>query len=601
MRTRQVSIALFAIVLITTSSLLIGAPFTLARGQLGLVKAYGPGTGSAQPYEPVGPWIDGIQIPQFLSNQNNEWSALKAGTIDLYDWPLRPSQIVEYHNNPCIVAPDAPAGIAPCGAGLAPLQHEITLMPVQAFNKFQIDMQNTAFPTNLLAFRQAVALAFDKEQFITNVLGGEGAPNYGIVGCPALCGPGADGVFNTADDLWVKPTLNEAGLTCLSVAGPAMPFTAGGHCNAPAGTLDPARVTAANALLDSLGFASRDSLGLRLDNGPGCASRTVPNGLGSLITINDCGKELQPVFYVRLDDSSRLLLGRQLQVALQNSLGIDMDIGGSTKYTGDFRNYAEPDRTLFTSVFGRFAYNLFTGGWFLSRDPTYIDDLYDSQFTKPFQANYPQYSDPIFDTYARGLRTAETGPSSDPFANARSFAYAAELEFNATVPVVDIWTDTAPHAIRIFHADSDPVLNGLSWEGFQNQVGVGPHNGFSWLTLHLAGAPLHDPNHPVFIKWGWKTDLLDSPNPVDSFFFWDSFADGLTYDQLNNLATDDTAFTSEGRIISGEIVQLVIGQAVGERVPEEETVHRVWRVQEVSLPSPFDEHRMVRVVKRRTH
>ena len=545
MKTRQVSNALFAIVLITTSSLLIGAPFTLARGQLGLVKAYGPGTGSAQPYEPVGPWIDGIQIPQFLSNQNNEWSALKAGTIDLYDWPLRPSQIVEYHNNPCIVAPDAPAGIAPCGAGLAPLQHEITLMPVQAFNKFQIDMQNTAFPTNLLAFRQAVALAFDKEQFITNVLGGEGAPNYAVVGCPALCGPGADGVFNTADDLWVQPTLNEAGLTCFSVAGTAMPFTAGGHCNAPSGTLDPARVSAANALLDSLGFSTRDSLGFRLDNGVGCASRTVPNGAGSLITVDDCGRELQPTFYIRRDDSSRLLLGQQLQAALQNNLGIDMDIGGCSLYPGDFCNVVQPDRSRFVVVIANFAYNFYTGGWSLGRDPTYIDDLYDSQFTKPFQANYPQYSDPIFDTYARGLRTAQAGPPSDLFANARSFAYAAELEFNATVPVVDIWTDTAPHAIRIFHADSDPVLNGLSWEGFQNQVGVGPHNGFSWLNLHLAGALLHDPNHPVFIKWGWKTDILDSPNPVDSSFLWDSFADGLTYDQLNNLATDDVAFTGD--------------------------------------------------------
>jgi len=200
-------------VLITTSSLLIGAPFTPARGQLGLVKAYGPGTGNAQSYEPVGPWIDGIQIPQCLSNQNNEWSSLKAGTIDLYDWPLRPAQINEYIFNPCVAAPDAPAGIPPCPPGQAPIQHEITLVPVQAFNKYQIDMQNAAFPTNLLAFRQAVALSFHKEQFITNVLGGEGAPNYGIVGCPALCGPGADGAFNTTDDLWVKPTLNEAGLT----------------------------------------------------------------------------------------------------------------------------------------------------------------------------------------------------------------------------------------------------------------------------------------------------------------------------------------------------------------------------------------------------
>src|SRR5712691_4988339 len=189
------------------SSLLIGAPFTLVRGHLGLVKAYGQGAGNAQPYEPVGPWIDGTRIPQFLINQNNEWLALNAGTIDLYDWPLRHTQKVEY-NSPCtgpppacvcVPAPDAPAGIAPCPSGQAPIQHEITLLGVQAFGKFEIDMQNAAFPTNLLAFRQAIAYATDKEQFITNVLGGDGAPNYAIVGCPALCGPGTDSVFNTAD------------------------------------------------------------------------------------------------------------------------------------------------------------------------------------------------------------------------------------------------------------------------------------------------------------------------------------------------------------------------------------------------------------------
>jgi hypothetical protein len=544
-------------VLITMSSLLVGAPFTLARGHLGLVKAYGQGAGNAQPYEPVGPWIDGVRIPQFLFNQINEWAALKAGTIDLYDWPLRHDQKVGYNlpctgpppNCICVPAPDAPAGIAPCPSGQAPIQHEITLLGVQAFGKFQIDMQNAAFPTNLLAFRQAIALATDKEQFITNVLGGDGVPNYAVVGCPALCGPGADGVFNTADDLWVKPTLNEAGLTCFSVAGTPMPFTAGGHCNAPAGTIDPARVAAANALLDSLGFASRDSLGFRLDNGPGCASRVVPNGF-SLITVNDCGKELQPVFYVRHDDPNREQLGFQLQAVLQNSLGIDMNLVASYgQYPGQFLHFIDGcGRDVFcgiTRVIGSFAYNLYTGGWPLSRDPTYIDDLYDSAFIKPFQTNYPNYKDRIFDTYARGLRTAQAGPPSDPFANARSFAYAAETEFNATIPVVDVWTDTAPLAYRNYHVDTDPVLNGLKWEGIQSQVGVGPFTSWTWFNSHLIGAPLHDPNHPVFIKWGWKTDLLDSPNPVDSSFPWDSFADGLTYDKLNNLATDDAAFTGD--------------------------------------------------------
>ena len=503
--------------------------------------------GATQPYEPVGPWIDGVQIPQFLGNQDNEWSALKAGTIDLYDWPLRPTQINEYVFNPCVAAPDVPAGIAPCPAGQAPIQHEITLVPVQAFNKYQIDMQNAAFPTNFLAFRQAVAYAADKEKFITNTLNGLGAPNYGIVGCPALCGPGADGVFNTTDDLWVTPSLNENGLSCLSYAGTPMPY----GCNADLGKgpYGPGcdRYCTANKILDAADFPV-GQFGLRIDNATGCSSRTIPNGAGSLITVNDCGKVLQPVYYANCADPNLSALNRQLQAVFQNALHIDMDIGGATKYTGDFQNYVELGRrgcVPIVVIRYEFAYNLFSGSWSLGRDPTYIDDLYDSQFIKPGENNYPNYNDPIFDTYARGLRTAQAGPPNDPFVNGRAFAYAAELEFNATIPVVDVWTDTAPLAYRNYHADPDPVLNGLKWESIQNQVGVGPFTNWSWFNAHLIGAPLHDPNHPVFIKWGWKTDVLDSPNPVDSSFVWDAFAYGLTYDTLNVKVADDSGFSGD--------------------------------------------------------
>ena len=503
--------------------------------------------GATQPYEPVGPWIDGVQIPQFLGNQDNEWSALKAGSIDLYDWPLRPSQIAEYRNNQCIAAPDAPAGIAPCPAGQAPIQHEITLVPVQAFNKFQIDMQNAAFPTNLLAFRQAVAYATDKEKFITDTLYGFGVPNYGIVGCPALCGPGADGVFNTTDDLWVTPSLNENGLSCLSYAGTPMPY----GCNADLGKgpYGPGcdRYCTANKILDAADFPV-GQFGLRIDNATGCSSRTIPNGAGSLITVNDCGKVLQPVYYANCADPNLSALNRQLQAVFQNALHIDMDIGGSTKYTGDFQNYVELGRrgcVPIVVIRYEFAYNLFSGSWSLGRDPTYIDDLYDSQFIKPGENNYPNYIDPIFDTYARGLRTAQAGPPNDPFVNGRALSYATELEFNATIPVVDVWTDTAPLAYRNYHVDTDTTLNGLKWEGIQSQVGIGPFTSWSWFNAHLIGAPLHDPNHPVFIKWGWKTDVLDSPNPVDSSFRSDKLATGLTYDTLNNLATDDASFAGD--------------------------------------------------------
>ncbi len=503
-----------------------------ATGTLGLTKGYGTGIGSSQPYEPVGAWIDGIIVPQFLVNPTNEWNALKAGDIDLYDWPLRPAQIADFNSNICVPNPTG-VTIAPCTtAGQAPIQTQIQLLPVNDFGKFEIDLQNAAFPTNILSFRQAVAYATDKESFITSVLNGLGAPNYSPIGCPALCGPGADGKFNSPlpnpDDLWVDPKLNEIGLTCTSFAGNPLPYGCG----------NPNRFAIANSLLDAAGFSIGVN-GFRVDNAAGCASRLIPSATG-LITVSNCGKELQPFFWVRHDDPNREQLGFQIQTALQTQLKIDMDLGGFAKYTGDVQNFFDVNRrVLFTPVFGEFNFNLYTGGWFLGRDPTYVDDLYDSKFIRSFLTNYPNYADPIFDNFARGLRAATSIPG------AISLAYAAEGEFNATLPIVDVWTSTAPHAVRIVHKDGDALLNGLKWEGFQNQLGVGPDNGFSWGNMHLVGAPLHNSAHPVFLKWGWKTDLLDRPNPIDSSFVWDFFALGLTHDSLNALATDDALFTGD--------------------------------------------------------
>jgi hypothetical protein len=221
-------------------------------------------------------------------------------------------------------------------------------------------------------------------------------------------------------------------------------------------------------------------------------------------------------------------------------------IAATGQYPTQFRHFIDVNRrALFNSVFGLFAFNMYTGGWGLSADPTYIDDLYDSQFIRPFLTNYPNYNDALFNGFARGLRAAQQGPPSDFFANARALAFAAEQEFNDTVAIVDIWTDTGGLAYRIYHTDADSVLNGLKWEGLQIQTGVGPYGQWSWFNAHLVGAPLHDPAHPVFMKWGWKTDLLDSPNPIDSSFLWDGFANGLEFDALNIKVADDAGFTGD--------------------------------------------------------
>jgi len=499
-------------------SLVVAAQVNTTHAQLGIVKSYGPSIGSAQPYEPAGPYVDGVLVSQFLVNQNNEWQALKTGDIDVFDWAMTPSMVNEYNTNICVNAPDAPGGIAPCGANQAPIQHEISLQNVAELGKFEIDMQNQAFPTSNQAFRWAVAWVTDKENFTNNFLGGLGVPLYSALPCPAQCDP--------ATGQWVDSSLLTPNAEANHVYGSGLPIAT--------------RIATANTILNNANFPIGTN-GFRVDNGVGCAARIIPDPAGTgLITVNNCGKEIQPFMYVRLDDPNRLALGRFVHNLMQNSLHLDMDIGGTAKYTGDFQNYFELLRSgLRNAVFFQFHFNLYTGGWSLGRDPTTLDDLYDSLFIDPGDTNYVNFNDPVFNTAARALRAATT------VANAVSAAHAAEIEYNASLPVIDGWSNNAPLAYRNYHVDPDSTLNGRAWSGFTLQKGTGWHTFFSWENLQLVGAPLHDPNHPVFVKWGWKTDILDSPNPTDSDFLWDAFVWSLSYDTINNLATDDLGFTGD--------------------------------------------------------
>src|SRR5207245_106749 len=180
--------------------------------------------------------------------------ALKSGAIDVYDWRLRPAQLAEYNANICVNAPDAPAGILPCVAGQAPIQHEIAVASA-SLDRSEIDLQNQAFPSNVLGFRQAIAWATDKENFVTNSLGGLGTPIYTAMPCPEMC--------DSTTGQWVDSSLLTPTAQANHVYGSGLPIAT--------------RISVANTILDSLGFTVGAS-GFRVDNGAGCAVRVVPNG-----------------------------------------------------------------------------------------------------------------------------------------------------------------------------------------------------------------------------------------------------------------------------------------------------------------------------------
>ncbi len=497
---------------VTTLSILVLAVNVHPAGALvGLVKP----NGSPQPYEPAGPFIDGILVPAYLSNQDNEWAQLKSGGLDVYDWAMRKAQNDELTANICVAAPDVVAGYNPqpgaCPAGQAPIQTEIATQNIAALDKFEIDFQNAKFPSNVQQLRWAIAWITDKETFtLPRLL----YPDYTTMPCTTLCDP--------ASGQWVDPSLLSPTALANHVYGAGLPIET--------------RIATANAILDAAGFGVGGG-GVRVNNRVGCGAD--PGG---------CGAVLTPFFYVRSDDPERTDLGRIIKNIMvapacvgvactpASGLGIQM-IAGCTGNQGGYpyaNNYCETTRSqLRNAVFFQFNFNMYTGGWGTGSSPTILDDLYDSRFISAGNTNYVNYFDPVFNTAARQLRAATST------AGAVSAAHAAELEYNNTLPVLDVYTHNAPLAYRIYHSDPDGTLNGRRWEGFQVFKGVGYHNGWSWLNTQLVGAPLHDAAHPVILKYGFKVDVLDSPNPWDSDFVWDAQTFAISHDSLNVQTSDD--------------------------------------------------------------
>ncbi len=488
------------------SALVVTVGFNSAAGFLGMTKSYGPAIGSPQPYEPTGPFVDGIAYPQFLITQDGEWTALKSGGIDVYDFAMTAAQLNEYNSNICVAGPDAPGGLGGCPANQAPIQHEIGIQTLRALDKWELDFQVQLFPSNVLAFRQAIAWITDKQNFTTNFLAGLGVPIYTTM--PA-------GLSN----VWVKAPY----LTCATAPAPGTCYGAGLPISQ--------RIAVANAILNNAGFTIGGS-GFRENHRSTCASD--PGG---------CGALLKPFFYVRSDDVNRLSLGRFIRNIMAGTgtsgLSIQMVSGCTNSGYPSAQNYCETTRaSLRPAVFGANNFNMYTGGWSLTRDPTFVN-IYDPLGIFPFGTNYNRYNDPVFTQAERGLTTA---PSQS---TAQTFAYALEDEYNATLPALDVWSTQAPYAYRIYHSDSDATLNGLQWSGINVLLGVGWNNGFSFINAQLIGAPLHNPAHPVFIKYGIKTDVLDAPNPITTQFLYDFETYTSSYDFLNALANDDLGFSGD--------------------------------------------------------
>ena len=112
---------------------------------------------SAEPTEQelivYGPKVDELLIKIYFA-PDPQAMALRAGEIDIVDWPLPAAWVEEFKKIP----------------------EEIVLAPYVELGMYQIDINNQRWPTNITEFRRAIAHLVDKERIVTEIVKG-----YGVV------------------------------------------------------------------------------------------------------------------------------------------------------------------------------------------------------------------------------------------------------------------------------------------------------------------------------------------------------------------------------------------------------------------------------------
>ncbi|RLF12458.1 MAG: hypothetical protein DRJ98_00800, partial [Thermoprotei archaeon] len=154
------------------------------------------------------------------------------------------------------------------------------------------------------------------------------------------------------------------------------------------------------------------------------------------------GETLRPlVFIIRADDPLRSQAGLMLVEELEN-IGIPVD-------------EQVVDRTIaYEKVMTEYDYDIYTGGWILDRDGTYLYDLYTSYidvYPEPWSLNYIGFNNSEFDYWAYQMKY-----NSSNFEEFKEAAWRAQEIFMEQVPMIPLWSTAG---VKAYRADLRGVIN----------------------------------------------------------------------------------------------------------------------------------------------
>jgi peptide/nickel transport system substrate-binding protein len=217
--------------------------------------------------------------------------------------------------------------------------------------------------------------------------------------------------------------------------------------------------------------------------------------LGGFVDTDSDGIRNDPVteenmadvlFYIRIDDPERKQAGEWLaQELIALGVPVEGELAVERSVCAD-AVMDTPDG----------EWNVYTGGWGITRDPDHLTDFYHSKEFDPDCVggwrgyNYPGFVNSTFDTWADLLKTESS------FEDTKEAAYMCQKILAEQVPGIPMYGHVG---VKAYSAD---------WTGVVNMVGQGINSWWSCLNMHPA-----DADYGGVIEYGIKSDI-ETLNPL---------------------------------------------------------------------------------------
>jgi len=198
-------------------------------------------------------------------------------------------------------------------------------------------------------------------------------------------------------------------------------------------------------------------------------------------------ENMAPVlFFIRIDDPERKQAGEWLaQELIALGVPVEGELAVERSVCAD---------AVMNSPDGE--WNIYTGGWGITRDPDHLADFYHSKEFDPDCVggwrgyNYPGFVNSTFDQWADLLKTAST------FEETKEAAFMCQEIIAEQVPGIPMYGHIG---VKAYSAD---------WTGVVNMIGQGINSWWSCLNMHSA-----DADFGGVIEYGIKSDI-ETLNPL---------------------------------------------------------------------------------------